>query len=114
MEHDMASSRAIIKLLEDSDTAAQFYSALCNVEWVRISKIPEDEQIIDALMGVDRSEWSCSWRYAGGLIAQIRTLNYNLHEDYMDFYCCGNEGHVSELVREALAELGWKPITNDV
>lgn len=114
LERDMSESKAVIALLEDKDTAVEFYSALCNVDWVRVTQIPEDEQIIDALKGTNSGEWSCSWRYAGGLIAKIRSDHYNVEEDYMSFYCRGNEGKVSDLVRESLAELGWKPITYDV
>lgn len=50
--------------------------------------------------------YSCSWRYAGGLVAEIRDQG----EDYMDFYCSGNEGEVDECVAEDLASLGWIPL----
>ena len=48
--------------------------------------------------------FSCSWRYAGGLIAQIRSKG----ENYLDFYCSGNEGKVSEEIKKDLNEMGWK------
>jgi hypothetical protein len=56
--------------------------------------------------------WSCSWRYAGGIIADMRQEG-----DYIDYYCSGirdsyEGGYVSETVitdeiREDLFKLGW-------
>ena len=57
-------------------------------------------------------EWSCSWRYAGGIVADIR----NIEEDYLDFYCSGigsnhedyvGESFVTDEIREDLLKLGW-------
>ena len=58
------------------------------------------------------STWSCSWRYAGGIIADMRQEG-----DYIDWYCSGirdsyTGGYVSESVvtdeiREDLKRLGW-------
>ena len=58
-------------------------------------------------------EWTCSWRYAGGLVAGL----VGDGENYMDYYCSGigsghNEGFVSEGVvtdeiRSDLAKIGW-------
>lgn len=58
-------------------------------------------------------EWSCSWRYSGGLVSEI-----NGGSDYMDFYCSGigsdfdnsgfiNEGQVTDEIRTDLLRLGW-------
>ena len=33
----------------------------------------------------NNEEWSCSWRYAGGVLADIRDVG----ESYMDWYCSG-------------------------
>jgi len=74
--------------LADEEYAVDMYRALCNMRWENKStgKI-----------------YSCSWRYAGGLIADIRDVG----ENYMDFYCSGNEGHVSESIETDLNNLGW-------
>ena len=57
-------------------------------------------------------EWSCSWRYSGGILADIRDIG----EDYMDFYCSGigsetekyvGESFVTNEIREDLLKLGW-------
>jgi hypothetical protein len=75
----------------DDSFACELYAALCNMRWQR-----KDMQ----------SPVSVSWRYAGGVVAQL------VDEDgcYLDFYCSGNEGKVSERVRVALGGLGWMPV----
>lgn len=76
------------KMKKDDKYALDMYRALCNMRWQN-----------DFLEDV----YSCSWRYAGGLVAEIR----NKGEDYLDFYCSGNEGRVSEEVKLDLNDLGW-------
>jgi len=72
----------------DDEFATELYAALCNMMWVK-----------------NGITWMCSWRYAGGLVADIR----NKGEDYMHFYCSGGEGTVSDRIREHLKKLGWEP-----
>jgi hypothetical protein len=50
--------------------------------------------------------YSCSWRYAGGVVADIRDVG----EDYINFYCSGNEGHVDAEVLDDLSNFGWIPL----
>jgi hypothetical protein len=77
-------------LKEDEEFAKDVYRALCNMRW-RMKRTP--------------FKYSCSWRYAGGLIAQLREQG----EDYIDFYCSGNEGIVAPNVKEIFYNLGWIP-----
>jgi hypothetical protein len=77
---------------QDRALAVEVYAALCNVEWGH----------------EDGSRFSCTWRAAGELVAEIRTGKSG-DEDYLTWYCSGSEGHVSEQVRDPLAALGWKP-----
>lgn len=56
-------------------------------------------------------EWTCSWRFAGGIVADLRDKG----EDYMNWYCSGistkegyvSEGVVTEEVSLDLMKLGW-------
>ena len=82
------------KVNEDLDFATDVYRALCNMRW---RKIDNKKEI-----------YSCSWRYAGGLVADLRGMRGAM--DYCEFYCSGNEGHVSDEVEEAFKKLGWEPL----
>lgn len=77
--------------LVNDNYAKKMYSALCNMRWRNIET---------------REVYSCSWRYAGGLIAGIRGMK----ENYLDFYCGGNEGKVDPEIGRDLGELGWVPL----
>jgi hypothetical protein len=81
-----------MRLREENAFADELYCALCNSDW----------------MHDDGTEWSGSWRYAAGLVAEPRELS----ESYLDFYCSasGAEGTISERVATAMAELGWNGI----
>lgn len=74
-------------LMANADIAGEVYAALCNTEW-------EHE---------DGARFSCTWRYAGGLVADIRDQD----ENYLDWYCGGGEGHISDRVQAAMATHGW-------
>jgi len=108
LEHEMEKDAIVIAYLADDDIAREFYAALCNMRWKKITDTPEDQQIINKLKGIDPNIWNCSWRCSGGIIADIRNVHYNRAEDYMDFYCSGNEGFVSERVEECFTRMGWK------
>lgn len=75
----------------DPDFARALYAALCNNEFR-----PDNAEAFD-------KNWSCSWRYAGGLVAQIGDVG----EDYMDYFCSGNEGKVTPEIHALLASVGW-------
>lgn len=77
------------KLLND-DYAQAFYAAFCNIIWVHRKS---------------KQEFSYSWRASGGLVARIR----NMGEDYIDFYCSGDEGSIRSDVLKDMQELGYKP-----
>jgi len=76
-------------------------------------------EVIPVLKG---EEWSCSWRYAGGIVADMRQQG-----DYIDWYCSGirndyqdeeagnlydqrkyvPEGCITDEIRSDLQRLGW-------
>jgi hypothetical protein len=76
----------------DDAFARELYGALCNMRWRRTAS--EGELV------------SMSWRYAGGVVAHLACKG----ECYLDYYCSGGEGVVSESVRVALGTLGWGPV----
>lgn len=106
LEYDLRTSAQIIEKCRDTRYAQNLYAALCNMQWQRLDVMPilKDEY------------WSCSWRYAGGIVANITGRG-----DYMDWYCSGirdndaeangyvGEGHVTQEIRDDLYQLGWQP-----
>jgi hypothetical protein len=96
LEHDLIKSDYITDKCVKSESYSQnLYSAMCNNLFYK-----NDE------------EWSCSWRYAGGILADLR----NVGESYIDWYCSGignhNDGYVGESfvtdeIRSDLLQLGW-------
>jgi hypothetical protein len=87
---------------------------------------------MDVLPILKNQRWSCSWRYAGGIVADMQEKG-----DYIDWYCSGirdtrtliasefavlteqqqlaykegegyvSEGIVTDEIREDLFRLGW-------
>ena len=77
------------KAKESSEFSTKLWSALANVNW-------EHE---------DGSRYSCSFRYAGALVAEMREEEDGMA--YMNWYCSGPYASVSEEIAEALAKRGW-------
>ena len=75
------------RIKTDDKFCTELWSALANVEWIRL----EDGEIE-----------SYSFRAAGGLIAEIRGSG-----SYMDWYCCGPYAVVSEEIWRTLRKAGW-------
>ena len=105
MEYDMSQSDWFLAKVRDSENYAQnLYAALCNNTF----------QKQDVWLVLKDAHWSCSWRYAGGLVADFRDCG----EDYMNWYCSGigskedtefvGEGNVTDEIAADLALLGWR------
>ena len=78
MEYDLRSSKELCDKVKASDTYAQnLYAAMCNMQW-------QSREFWQELKG---ETWSCSWRHAGGIIADMREEG-----DYIDWYCSGMGG----------------------
>lgn len=81
--------------LKDRKYAQAMYAAMCNNEFEK-----------------EGEKWSCSWRYAGGMVARLRGEK----ECYLDYYCSGiladeptvPEGIITDEIRKDIEELGWK------
>lgn len=86
LERDLRSSKEIHDKCVNSEVYCRdLYSALCNNRFF-----------------YDDKEWTCSWRYAGGIVADIIEKG-----DYIDWYASGYEGQVTDEVRLDLMKLGW-------
>lgn len=90
LEYDLRSTRWICdKARAREEYAQNIYAALCNQEWQRNDVWP-------LLKG---ETWSCSWRYAGGIVADMREQG-----DYIDWYCTGIRNNASESELAAMSE----------
>lgn len=118
LELELMSTDWIIEKARASRVYSQnLYATLCNNQFVKNDVWP--------VLQDDR--WSCSWRYAGGIIADMREEG-----DYLNWYCSGirgtidmggsapelhegyvGEGHVTEEIRNDLLKLGWIVIEDD-
>jgi hypothetical protein len=67
--------------IKDYDFAQKIYANLCNLVWYDYV----NDEVIEF-----------SWRSAGGFVAGIRKLG----ENYMDFYCSGNEGEIDDEIEK--------------
>jgi hypothetical protein len=116
LEWDLRNQSWILDKARASDRYAQnLYAALCNNDFQH-----------QAVMPILRDQhWGCSWRYAGGIVADMREQG-----DYMDWYCSGigdglgngdadgvkgyvGEGTVTDEIRDDLLRLGWR-VVDDV
>ena len=109
MEYDMSQAEWFLSRVRGSDDYAQnLYAAMCNNSF----------QKQDVWLVLKDAHWSCSWRYAGGIVADLQAKG----GDYMDWYCSGigvkdgdyinhvGEGNVTDEIAADLALLGWHVI----
>lgn len=114
LEYDLRTTEWILEKARTRDDYAQnIYAAMCNMRWQRLDVFPilKDEY------------WSCSWRSAGGIVADMLQKG-----DYIDWYCSGignddagyglshkeadgyvPEGTITEEIRIDFQKLGWIP-----
>lgn len=117
MEYDLVTTDWMLEKVRTNNSYAQnLYAAMCNRQFQKLDVMPvlKDER------------WSCSWRYAGGIIADMQQKG-----DYIDWYCSGmgglnrefegeetneqwrvrtkyvSESVVTDEIREDLKQLGW-------
>jgi hypothetical protein len=114
LEYDLRTTEWILAKARASNSYAQnIYAAMCNMRWQKLDTFPilKDEY------------WSCSWRSAGGIVADMLQKG-----DYIDWYCAGirngvdmggspeegpagyvPEATVTEEIRADFQKLGWIP-----
>lgn len=107
LEHDLRTTEWIVnKIRGDRKYAQHIYAALCNNQFFKLSE-DEPTRVLEILKD-DHQMWSCSWRYAGEILSNIVG-----HGDYMDWYCSGSEGMITNEVKEDLQKLNWFPDENN-
>ena len=74
MEYDLRSTQWIIDKAKDDAYAQNLYAAMCNNDFTKNDVWPI----------LTEKRWSCSWRHAGGIIADMQCKG-----DYIDWYCSG-------------------------
>lgn len=80
MEYDLRSTQWILdKVKNDNVYAQHLYAALCNNDFTKNDVWPI----------LTEKRWSCSWRHAGGIIADMQEKG-----DYIDWYCSGIKDNV--------------------
>jgi hypothetical protein len=114
LEFDLRTTDWILAKARSRNAYAQnIYAALCNMRWQKLDTFPilKDEY------------WSCSWRHAGGIVADMLQKG-----DYIDWYCSGirngfdmggspeegpagyvPEATVTEEIRVDFQKIGWIP-----
>jgi hypothetical protein len=117
LEYDLRTSDYIVdKCRTDKIYAQNIYAALCNNDFIK-------NEVMPILL---EETWSCSWRYAGGIVADLRGEG-----DYLDWYCSGirgdeevaeffntprehvGEGFVTDEVKEDFFKIGWIVVETD-
>jgi len=94
LEQDLKDARWLVDKVRSSDAYAQnLYAALCNNAFQKLEVVP--------ILRDDA--WSCTWRYAGGVVAGIRCEG-----DYMDWYCSGIKGDPEEIDYAAAEAQGFE------
>ncbi len=112
LEWDLRTTNWICeKVRADKLYAQNLYAAMCNNDFIKREMWPI----------LKNQKWSCSWRYAGGIVAHMRQEG-----DYIDWYCSGirnddpneeskpvegrnyvSESVVTEEIENDLYKLGW-------
>jgi hypothetical protein len=129
MEYDLRSTQWIIDKTKNDDVYAQhLYASMCNNDFTKNDVWPI----------LTEKRWSCSWRHAGGIVADMQEKG-----DYIDWYCSGirdakildddefsaltkeqqesyiqgkkfvPESCVTDEIREDLLKLGWIVVDNE-
>lgn len=110
LEESIRACEWMLKKVVDNETYAQnLYAAMCN-------NVFQPNQVWPRLKD---EYWSCSWRSAGGIVADLRGQG-----DYIDWYCSGiggglgngdetgikgyvSESTVTDEIRQDLFAIGW-------
>lgn len=106
---DNCNDPTFLKHLKDPTFCSELYAALTNTAWNKIAHLTQEQLVAYKLKhDLDDTAWSCTFRYASGMIADLRARKVNEPGDYMDWYCSGPEGTVSDRIKQFFESLGWQ------
>ena len=91
LEYDLRACDYIVEKCKDEYYAQNIYAALCNNSFRK-------NEVMPILM---EDSWSCSWRYAGGIVADLRGEG-----DYLDWYCSGIQGDIPDETYNEMTQEG--------
>jgi hypothetical protein len=97
LEYDLRTTEWILEKARSSESYAQnIYAAMCNMRWQKLDTFPilKDEY------------WSCSWRSAGGIVADMLQKG-----DYIDWYCSGMGGLAGDWDQDSESFEEWQTRT---
>src|SRR3954451_14568128 len=87
LEHDI--KPVADRARDDRAFAVDLYAALFNASWRHD----------------DGTDWpGGTWREAADVVADLRARG----EDYLDFYCSGGEGEITDRIASAMWAIGWR------
>jgi len=103
IEDILASEQITFKVKDSIYYTQSLYAALCNNTYETTDK--------------STTGWSCSWRRAARLVADIREEG-----DYIDWYCSGmtgspgfvHESFVTSEISEDFLSIGWQCLSEDL
>jgi hypothetical protein len=90
LEWDLRTTDWILEKVRNEEHYAQnLYAAICNNDFIKREMWPI----------LKEQKWSCSWRYAGGIVSHMRQEG-----DYIDWYCSGIRNEVSDEEYRAMSK----------
>ena len=112
LSDDLSNSKVILAKVQTDRYAQNLYAAMCNMRWQKLEVFPILKEEL----------WSCTWRSAGGIVAELQGKG-----DYLTWYCSGirehdydvghndslgyvSESTITDEIREDLKQLGWHPV----
>ena len=120
--------------INDRQKKVDVYRALCNNWWYKVSYPLNIIGFFKKMYHLFRvpklteNKNSCSWRYAGSLVAKFekaplrdvsdfnefdkKMINQHPEDDmwqyeYMEYYCSGGEGRVEKWIKDIMKKKGW-------
>jgi hypothetical protein len=83
LEYDLRTTQWILDKVRASNAYAQnLYASMCNNDFTKNDVVPI----------LTEKKWHCSWRYAGGIVANMQEKG-----DYIDWYCSGIRSHIDDM-----------------